>query len=140
MYATPQALIDEFGESEMVQLTDRATPRQYQVDDTYLQRACDRAAAEIDGAVGARYQLPLASVPVLLKHLAADLARYYLYDQIEPPTVVQTRYHAARKTLVAIRDGLQPLGLDEDGAGVTAAAQALPAFEGGAKDFARGRW
>lgn len=135
-YVTPQSLIDEFGESELIELTDRATPRQYAVDTEVAQRACDRAIAEINGFVGARYNLPLPAVPELLAGLGRDLARYYLY-QVEPPKVVQTRYEAARKTLAFIQSGAQPLGLDAVGAAVNPPPLDLPVFSSGQKVFGR---
>jgi phage gp36-like protein len=139
-YVTPQALIDRFGEHEIVQLTDRATPRNQAVDDAVAQLACDRAGAEIDGYVGARYTLPLASTPELLTLLALDVARYHLFEMVEPPTVVRDRYKEATRTLEAIRDGKQPLGADLAGAAIVATPAALPDFAPGAKDFARGHW
>ena len=136
-YVTPQSLIDEFGETELVELTDRATPRTNVVDTAVAQRACDRAIAEVDGFLRARYALPLASVPVLVPYLALDLARYYLYE-VEPPTVVQTRFEAARKTLRDLQSGAQPLGIDAAGTDVAATPTDLAEFCAGEKVFGRG--
>ena len=138
-YVTPQSLIDAFGEAELVVLTDRADPRAYAVDTEVAQRACDRAIAEIDGHLRARYKLPLSAVPVLLPFLALDLAHFYLFVS-EPTTIVQTRFDVAQKTLRAIQRGEQPLGIDQAGADVVDAPQDLPAFASGPKDFARGAW
>lgn len=136
-YVTPQSLVDEFGERELVELTDRATPRTDAVVEAVAQRACDRAIAEIDAHLRARYTLPLSSVPVLVPYLALDLARYYLYE-VEPPTVVQARFDAARKTLRDIQSGAQPLGIDAAGADVTNTPTDLAVFNAGEKVFGRG--
>lgn len=138
-YAAPQGLIDQFGEPELIELSDLGTPRTYAVDLAVLQRVCDRANAEVNGFLRARYTLPLASVPELLPYLAADLARYYLYP-MEPPTVVQARFDAARKTLREIQSGAQPLGIDQAGNDVTSTPSDLPQFTAGEKVFARGEW
>lgn len=138
-YVTVQELIDAFGERELVELTDRATPRTFAVDEAIAQRACDQAEAEINSAIGARYPLPLQAMPQILPYLARDLARFYLHAHAVPSTVAEAAYKQAIATLKAIRDGLQPLGVTEAGASA-GAVQSLPQFEGGAKDFARGSW
>lgn len=136
-YVTVQGLIDEFGEAEIVELTDRASPRSLQVDAEVTQRACDRANAVIDAHLRARYTLPLASMPAQLPFLGRDLARYYLHER-EPGQVVQARYDAALKTLRDIQSGVQPLGLDATGADVASTATDLAVFSSGEKVFSRG--
>jgi phage gp36-like protein len=136
-YVTVQSLIEEFGADELIELTDRASPRALQVDAAVAQLACNRANAEIDAAVSARYALPLSSMPATLPFLASDLARYYLHER-EPAEVVKTRYEAAIKKLRDIQNGTLPLGLDASGAGVGAAATDLAVFSSGEKVFGRG--
>lgn len=136
-YVTVQSLIDEFGEHELVELTDRDTPRSLQVNEEVTQRACDRANAVIDAHLRARYTLPLPSIPAQLPFLGGDLARYYLHERT-PDDVVKTRFDAAMKTLRDIQSGLQPLGLDATGADVPATATDLAEFSSGEKVFARG--
>ena len=138
-YVTPQALVDAFGERELVQLTDRADPRAGEVDYAIVQRACDRAGVEVDAAISTRYAVPLASVPELLRHLAADLAHFYLFD-VEPPALVKMRFDAARQMLRELAAGRQSLGVDLAGAAVAGQAQDLAVMTAGAKDFARGTW
>lgn len=138
-YVTPQALVDEFGQREMVALTDISDERTGEVDFVVAQRICDRANAELAAALAARYKLPLAQVPKLLCYIAQDLAHFYLYNS-EPPTWVQARFDQARKTLRDVQTGALPLGVDDTGAAVADAPQALPDFNTGGKVFARGRW
>lgn len=138
-YVTPASLIATFGEDELVELTDRETPRSNVVDTAVAQLACDRAIAEVNSALASRYTLPLATVPELLPFIAQDLAFFYLF-QMEPPTIVKTRFDAARATLSDLAAGRRSLGPDVSGANVTPPAQDLPAFSVGEKAFSRGAW
>jgi phage gp36-like protein len=139
LYTTPQALIDAFGEAELIELTDRADPRANDVDLAIAQGACDRAAAEIDAALAGRYSLPLAAIPELLKYLALDLARYYLHER-EPSPLVKARFDSARETLRELGSGRKSLGSDAVGAAVRPPPLNLAEFAQGAKDWARGAW
>lgn len=138
-YVTPSALIDEFGETELVELTDTDTPRSGDINTAVAQRACDRANTEIAAALSARYPVPLASVPEVLRYVGLDLAHYYLY-QTEPPSWVQARFDAARKTLRDIQTGALPLGVDASGASAAQPTSDLPQFSAGVKAFGRGAW
>ncbi len=113
-YATRQEMIDRFGEDELIQLTDRANPPAGVIDNNVLDAALADADAEIDGYLQARYSLPLASVPLSIKRLARDIARYYLYDD-GVPAVVAERYKEATRTLERISSGVVQLGLDASG-------------------------
>lgn len=136
-YVEPQALVDEFGETELTELTDTATPRAGEVDYAVAQRACDRVNTEIAAALSARYTLPLATTPEVLRYIGLDLAHFYLY-QTEPPSWVQTRFDAARKTLRDIQSGALPLGVDAAGASAGQPSTNLPQFDAGTKVFGRG--
>ncbi len=138
-YVTPATLVATFGEPEMVELTDRDTPRANVVNNAVAQLACDRAIAEVNAALAGRYTLPLATVPDLLPFLAQDLAFFYLW-QVEPPTLVKTRFDAARATLSDLATGRRSLGPDVTGANVTPPIQNLPAFSPSEKAFSRGAW
>lgn len=108
-YASRQDLIDTFGEDEILQLTDRA--RSGVPDDLLLDRALARADDEVNGYLAARYTLPFASPPRILRRLASDLARYHLYTTATPEEV-RTRYADALRFLRAVADGSVQLGLD----------------------------
>lgn len=111
-YAGVPDLVERFGERELVELTDRASTGA--IDVAVAERALRDASAEIDGYLAARYVLPLASVPVVLVRLCADLARYYLYDD-HAPEQVNARYKAAVEMLRRISSGEVALGLSEQG-------------------------
>jgi len=136
MFVTPQDLIDAFGEQELIDLTDRATPRTYAVDTAVAQRACDRADAEVQAVLAGRYALPLATVPALLRYLAQDLARFFLYTRAVPDDV-KARYEAARTSMRDIGAGRAQLGLDAAGVQVTPPPVDLPVFNPGQKAWGR---
>lgn len=112
-YATQQDLVDRFGETELAQLTDRDTAAF--VDAAVLSRALADADAEIDGYLAARFTLPLTVVPPILVRLAADIARFRLYDD-RATEQVRTRYEDAVRLLREVAagrfvvDGATPLG------------------------------
>lgn len=137
-YVTPQALIDEFGEREMVGLTDVGPVQTGTVDMDVAQRICDRCNAEVAAAVAARYPQALALVPLVLRYVAQDMAHFYLYAS-EPPSWVQSRFDQARRTLREVQTGALPLGIDATGAdtGASVVPQDLPQFQGGPKVFGR---
>lgn len=110
-YATQQDLVDRFGEDELRQLTDRDNSGS--IDTAVLDQALADASEEIDSYVGARYRLPLSTVPQILVRWAADIARYHLYDDAAPEQV-QKRYDAVRSSMRMLAEGKTTLGLDTD--------------------------
>lgn len=101
-YATLAEMITQFGEPELVQRTDRLGLGT--VDTGVLDRALVDADSEIDSYLAGRYTLPLNSTPVLLVRLAADIARYRLYDDGVPATVRQ-RYEDSVSLLKRLANG-----------------------------------
>jgi len=127
-YATQQDLIDRFGETELVQLSNRAGGAT--VDATVVDRALADADAEIDSYLAARYTLPLSPVPEVVARLAADMARFYLYDD-RATEQVSKRYDNAVKLLKSIAAGAVSIGVDS--------SDAQPAADGGAQIDANDR-
>ena len=101
-YATQQDLIDRFGEAELAMRTDRVDG--LTIDTAVLGRALADADAEINAYLAVRYSLPLATTPVDLPRLAADIARYRLYDDGIPDAVRQ-RYEDAVSLLKRLASG-----------------------------------
>lgn len=101
-YATQQDLIDRFSQAELAQLTDPAAGTT--IDPVPVARALADADAEVDSYLGARYSLPLANVPTVLVRVAADIARYRLWDQAAPD-LVKDRYREAVKLLQSLARG-----------------------------------
>lgn len=77
LYVDMDYLIEAYGLTEIQQLSDR--DRSGDVDASVLASAITRAEAQVDAYLGARYALPLASVPEVVKSLAGALAYYYLF-------------------------------------------------------------
>lgn len=110
-YATQQDLVDRFGEDELIQLTDREHTGS--IDTEVLDQALADATEEIDTYVGARYRLPLETVPKILVRWCADIARYHLYDDAAPEAV-QKRYEGVRSSLRMLAEGKTTLGQDTE--------------------------
>lgn len=118
-YIVPSDLLTRFGAEELAQRADRGTPRLVSADllaavaaggDTsawsaeevaaadlcieILERVIEDAQSAIDGYLSGRYGTPMPTPPAVVKRLACDIARYYLYDDHATETV-QKRYDAA---------------------------------------------
>jgi phage gp36-like protein len=78
-YATQTDLEDAFGATEILQLADR--DQDEVIDAGVIEAALARADSVIDGYLGGRYALPLATpFPPVIVATACDLARYWLHD------------------------------------------------------------
>ena len=104
MYCTQSDLINRFGETELLQLTDRN--RTGVIDDVVVAQAIADAGAEIDGYICSRVDLPLAEddVPALLRLYACDIARYRLFDDGAFEQVTE-RYNIALRYLRDVAGG-----------------------------------
>lgn len=101
-YATQTDMTDRYGAVELAQLTDRSAG--LVINTTVLGRALSDADAEIDGYLATRYTLPLATTAAVLVRLAADIARYRLYDE-RVTDAVRTRYEDAVSLLKRLSSG-----------------------------------
>jgi phage gp36-like protein len=108
-YAVQQDLIDRFGQSEILELTDRANTGS--IDATVVARALGDADALINSYIAAQIVLPLTSVPTNLVRLAADVARFYLSDD-RPTDAVKAAYKNAVDYLRDVASGRATLGVD----------------------------
>lgn len=129
-YATQQALIDRFGESELIRLSDHEGTGA--IDAGVVAGKLADADAEIDGYLAGRYTLPLTTVPEALRRIACDIARYHLYDD-RVTEAVQKRYDDAIKFLVLVSKGQVQLGVDTGGD--TPQTGAAPEYYAGAQVF-----
>lgn len=101
-YATQADLTERFGSVELAQLTDRASGQV--IDTAVLDRALADADAEINSYLATRYALPLATTPTVLVRLAADMARYRLFDD-RVTDAVRQRYQDAVSLLKRLASG-----------------------------------
>ncbi len=76
-----------------------------------ISTALERAEEKVNAYLGNRYQLPLSSVPELLKGVTCDLALSRLYVSNVPEQVEERRKEAIR-LLEQINTGKVSLGLD----------------------------
>ena len=132
MYADKQAMIDRYGNDELIQLTDRAMAGV--IDDTVLDRALEDADGEINGYLSSRFSAPINPVPTTLVRIACDMARYYLYDDNATDQVTK-RYNDAVKFLKGVADGSISIGVSA--AGEKPESESLPEFESGGNTFNR---
>ncbi|KXA72494.1 gp436 family protein [Bordetella hinzii] len=102
MYASVADLVEQFGETEIVELTDR--DQAGEIDTAVAERALEDASAEIDGYLAARYRLPISEPLRLLTLLAADIARYRLQRGVATDQARQ-RYEDAVAMLKRIQSG-----------------------------------
>ena len=111
-YAAKQDLVERYGAQELEQLTDHSHTGG--IDDDVVNRALADADAEINGYLTARYTLPLADTPPLLKRLACEIA-YYLLFRGGATELAESRYKAAVATLKGLSAGSVSIGLNSAG-------------------------
>jgi phage gp36-like protein len=125
-YTTQSDLITRFGLREIIEVTDEAGTGV--VDDLVVARAIADADAEVDAWIGQRVTLPLAVVPAALGRVAADIARYYLWDDRAQGDgagkAVAARYEHALAFLKGVARGDVLLGISADGSPAVAVSQA----------------
>lgn len=131
-YADRQAMIDRYGEPELIQLTDRE--RLGAIDDAVLGQALADAGHEIDGYLAEREALPLTFIPPALTRVACDIARYRLYDKAATKEV-RDRYKDAVSWLKDVASGKVSLGMPKDT--FPSAAASGVAFSGAPRVFTR---
>ena len=127
-------LLTRFGAEELAQVSDRGTPRLVTAElltaaaadvdmsgwgaadveavgkaIANIAQAIDDAQSAIDSYCSGRYSTPMATPPAVVKRLACDMARYYLYDDHATETV-QKRYDAAISLLRDVSAGKVSLG------------------------------
>ncbi|MEC4750047.1 DUF1320 domain-containing protein [Methylomicrobium sp. Wu6] len=108
-YCTRDDLITAFGETELIQLTDRNNAGV--IDTSVLSVALAKADADINRRLRAKgWPLPLVSVSEDLNNLAKDLSRFHLHDNVIPE-VVQKAYDRAIKALDDYAKGLLQLDI-----------------------------
>ncbi|MGN7832659.1 gp436 family protein [Pseudoxanthomonas sp. 22568] len=131
-YATQNDLVERFGETEVIQLSDRDNTGTINVPVVAAKLA--DADAEIDAYLAKRFQLPLPTVPTVLKRVACDIARYHLYDDRATDDVVR-RYKAGLDFLTKVAADEVSIGVDPGGQ--TPTGTDLPEFSSGPTVFDR---
>lgn len=111
-YATQADLVSRFGETEIIQISDRSNTGA--IDAGVVADKLADADAEVDAYLAQRFTLPLPSVPPVLKRIACDIARYHLYDNRSTEDVTR-RYNDAINFLKAVAKGTVSIGIDPNG-------------------------
>lgn len=138
-YATRQDMIDRYGDTLLVDLTDRGDVATGLIDEDTLDQALEDATDEVTGYLK-RYKLPLAEVPRALVAITSALAIYQLYVH-EVPDKHQRDYDNAQKRLREIQSGVFVLDVegvapDSSGAGgVRVTDRERPMTEDNLKSF-----
>lgn len=110
MYATRDNMVEQFGEREVIALTDRE-PMTGEINDAVLTSALTRASSEVDGYLAGRYQTPLPNPQAELVGMVCDIARYRLCGgAVNLTDEITERYNAAIKYLERAAKGLVTLG------------------------------
>jgi phage gp36-like protein len=115
MYTDRDDMEQRFGQTELIQLTDRA--RLDLIDDEILNRAIADAEAMVDSYLAPRYRLPLELNLVQgsnLPQATADIARYNLYGA-QTTEEVEKRYERQVKWLRDVSNGHASLGAVDAG-------------------------
>jgi phage gp36-like protein len=111
MFATLEAMHKKFGERELIELTDIEKPYTDTINMDRLNAAMQQANSEIEGYIGARYTLPLQTVPPFLESIACDMTRYHASTgAMSENSPIKVRYDAAIKTLKEISKGTIQIG------------------------------
>ena len=107
MYVDLAGLIERFGETELIQLTDRTDgPLAGVIGVTVVDQAIADTSSLIDGYIARSYRLPLAAVPAALAKAAADICRYYLHGSAAGKDDAVTRaYDSAVRWLREVASG-----------------------------------
>lgn len=123
-YATLSDLTERAGEVELRQIADR--DRDGQPDPQVITAALEDADNTVNGYIGARYRLPLVSVPALVVTWSVSIARYVLHRNGAPEHVAQD-YKDAIAALKDVARGLVSLPVAEGEQGPDAQTGAVMA-------------
>ncbi|TDE40928.1 gp436 family protein [Antarcticimicrobium sediminis] len=118
-YTSQSDLTDRYGESLLIDLTDRAATPTGAVVTATVDRALADTDAMIDGYISGRYVLPLAETPPLIADLAQMIAIWKLHVY-EPNPKIEADYKAAVRSLEGIASGtirLPVAGVEPEGTG-----------------------
>lgn len=107
-YCAKADLVERYGAVELAQLTDETAAAA--ADDAEISKACDEATSLVDAYLAKRYTLPLVTVPTIVRKLACDIARKFLWkDRAGAESVVSQNYDAALTQLRDIARGISGL-------------------------------
>ena len=117
-YAAQIDLENQYGVDLVTRLAD------YDGDGVADQSAIDDALTSaqsiVDAYLAARYPVPLANPPPVVRDLTVDIAWYRLaHNRLKQTAEMRLRYEDAIKLLTAVAGGKASIGLDSTGEGVS---------------------
>ena len=121
-YCTQADIELAISDDVLTQLTDDDNAGS--ADAEVVAQAIATADAEIDGYCAAKYAVPFATVPAIVKALSIEIAVYYLYKRRTVPEIIEKAYDKAIARLKDIAKGLLTLGVDPPPAASTTADSA----------------
>lgn len=126
MYATQSDMVQRFGESELLHLTDPTGSGT--VDGALLDLALTDATGEVDSYLSMVLTAPLTVPTARVVSVTCDIARYRLYALAGgEPEQVQERYDAAIRWLRDVAKGSAKLGVEPPAGEAPALGSALAA-------------
>lgn len=106
-YSTQEEMLVRFGETRLVQVTDKSQPPTKQIDAERLEAALTGASELIDGYAAAKYRTPLTPTPDPVRVWCQDIAIYRLYSAIGlVPPDIRTAFEDALAGLKDMAKGL----------------------------------
>ena len=112
MYATQQDIINKYDDMTLRQLSSKTNDGDINV--VVVDDALINASAIIDGYISSQYDLPLSSVPSLLKSYCVDIAVYEMATgQGLMTDDIKERQKSAIKFLADVGKGTFSLGLSK---------------------------
>lgn len=116
---TPAELKAQYPGPELAQALGLAQERDQQgrpfwptPADEAIQPHIDAAHAEVDAYLGARYELPLPTLPASLKPVLCDIARYRMAGGERTTEQIALRYEQAVRFLKMVAQGTVSLGIE----------------------------
>ncbi|CDP54066.1 Phage protein [Devosia sp. DBB001] len=110
-YCTLEQLIDRYGNQFLVDATDREGAATGEINLPTIDRAIADADALIDGYLAARYSLPIATTPELVRELSLTISAYKAHSQVTSEKI-RKDYEDAIKALLQISRGDIRLNID----------------------------
>jgi len=111
-YCVEADLLTQISDAQLISLTDDNNTGE--IGSTIVTQSIADADAEIDGWIGKKYEVPLATVPDLVKKLSIDIALYNLFGRSRlVPEDRKDRYQNAITFLKAVSAGKASLGEDD---------------------------
>lgn len=122
-YATIESMIEVFGETDLIEITDTEQPYTGQINTVKLQQAIDAANGEVDAHLGAKLNVPTVINSPYVRTLAHDIARYrVVLGKARESKRDKERYDDAVKNLEKINEGKKGTGAS------TAETNAVPSI------------